>query len=270
MPGGAGRWASAADWASERLDLRRWLVLAGSRVRQGWRACAARWCPWCRRRSAGRWPGRSRSPCWIIRPRVFAPVATIRLGFTKDRVPRKVAELGRGRPGGADRRGVLRARPDAGVVADRAGTRRRRPVRLLAGPWRPVHHAVGRQRGGHPRHGIARTGGRRRGAVVGRRRGGLGRVRGGRPAAPPGHRASAPLRAGDAGRAGRRSRDGRPRAQVGGRPGAAGRLGPAPRHPPDPPRLGAHARHGDRCRASQPRPARRPPGRGRVKPGSTA
>ncbi len=97
MPGGAGRWASAADWASERLDLRRWLVLAGSRVRQGWRRVRGSVVPVVQAALGGALAWQIAFSLLDHPAPVFAPVATwICLGFTKDRVPRKVAELGAG------------------------------------------------------------------------------------------------------------------------------------------------------------------------------
>lgn len=84
------------EWLA-RLDFRRWRVFLTARARQGWR-----------RMQGSFWPvvqsAIGASLAWVVAhdlmghpSPVFAPIAAwICLGFGKDRVPRKVAELGAG------------------------------------------------------------------------------------------------------------------------------------------------------------------------------
>ncbi len=84
------------DWLA-RLDFRRWRIFLNARVRQGWRRVRGSFWPVVQSAVGA-------SLAWVVAHHilghpspVFAPIAAwICLGFSKDRVPRKVAELGAG------------------------------------------------------------------------------------------------------------------------------------------------------------------------------
>lgn len=141
--------------------------------------CAARRYPW----SSRRWPRGSRTSCrttcWATPPPFFAPVAAwICLGFTYNRVPRKVLEIGAGAAIGVGLGEVILGTLGAGGWQLAIGLLVGALVALAARSRRPVHHSDRRQRHGGDRHGRHGQPDDRRRAVpldrcAGRRRGGV-------------------------------------------------------------------------------------------------
>lgn len=81
----------------ERLDLRRWRVVARARTRQGWRRVRGSFVPTLQAAVGAGVAWYLATELFGHEAPIFAPIATwVALGFKRDRVPRKVAELGAG------------------------------------------------------------------------------------------------------------------------------------------------------------------------------